>query len=345
MAYSILRLKHHLSRRHMLSSRCQRCWISFDDKNKLTQHIQQESCHLRPQPETDRLMTRDNMIRVEETRRSTSEDTWWDLFQALIPGMNTRSVSSLKTQYSPYYVPRSMTLAMPSFHVSSITFPLSLEELQIANHILDSTDGNTLDRTHLETLTVPMDSMPRSSFLWSQPLSVPLYESSSPLHEVEMPSSFDRFPGTASYHSFAEEWLLPELDQGYSTTSRPTSGSGGSYNLFTSQAEYHPGISPATLPSALDKSTVSIDTTQKPTMASALEPDQQTQARRNSERLQARIQWAENTTKSLREQIRDAQADLSDVASRLTGQHIRPRRAAIRDIQHTFANFRRSCVC
>jgi hypothetical protein len=94
--------RQHLSRRHMLSFRCQTCWRSFDNKTKLADHTQSTFCPKRPRLESERFMQVEHESEVEKPCGSISEEeTWWGLFQLLIPGMDTQSTAWIKSQYYP----------------------------------------------------------------------------------------------------------------------------------------------------------------------------------------------------------------------------------------------------
>lgn len=53
-------------------------------------------------PEHERFMNEEQENGLDSCCSSSSEeDTWWNLFRLLIPGMDTRDISSLRPQYWP----------------------------------------------------------------------------------------------------------------------------------------------------------------------------------------------------------------------------------------------------
>ncbi|KAI1875803.1 uncharacterized protein JN550_002089 [Neoarthrinium moseri] len=118
----ISRLKQHLSRRHMLSYRCQRCWRSFDTRGDVSNHAtQQPPCDARPKGWEERFMNIDQEGEVERIGRNMSEqDAWWSLFSLLVPGMQNRDLPSLMTQYSPFYVYYHSNFMIPAISFSQL---------------------------------------------------------------------------------------------------------------------------------------------------------------------------------------------------------------------------------
>lgn len=103
--------RQHLSRRHMLSFRCQTCWRSFDAKAKREEHVQSASCRERPRPDGERFMDASHESEIDSVCSSKSEeDAWWNLFRLLIPGMETTDDASL------YYPCRSLSNITPLVH-------------------------------------------------------------------------------------------------------------------------------------------------------------------------------------------------------------------------------------
>jgi len=46
-------------------------------------------------------------VLVDKANGAFPEDTWWALFQMLIPGMHTRPTEELKAEYSPCKTPKT----------------------------------------------------------------------------------------------------------------------------------------------------------------------------------------------------------------------------------------------
>ncbi|KAK1764956.1 hypothetical protein QBC33DRAFT_517170 [Phialemonium atrogriseum] len=119
----IYRLRQHLSRRHMLSSRCPTCWRSFDTKTKQDEHIKIAKCQERPRPVGELFMDTDHESEVEKPCGSMSEeDTWWKLFRLLIPGMETRDFCWLNTHYYPYYIAYDVSMTIPTLNFINTSF-------------------------------------------------------------------------------------------------------------------------------------------------------------------------------------------------------------------------------
>jgi hypothetical protein len=88
----------------MLSYRRQQCWISFDAKRKAMDHSADAACNARPMPQ-ERVMSLEQEEEIERCSMNSEEDTWWWLFQQLIPGMRECSLDQLKQRYSPCKLP------------------------------------------------------------------------------------------------------------------------------------------------------------------------------------------------------------------------------------------------
>ncbi|UPK91204.1 hypothetical protein LCI18_002139 [Fusarium solani-melongenae] len=118
---SISRLKDHMTRKHMLSYRCQRCWKQFNARHRAQEH-QQSGCVQNEFPRYEQFMSLEQEMEVERCGGMTAEDTWWALFQFLIPGMDQEDISQLKDRYFPYYVQVDMSLTIPSLTLSNVSF-------------------------------------------------------------------------------------------------------------------------------------------------------------------------------------------------------------------------------
>ncbi|KAK0738150.1 hypothetical protein B0T18DRAFT_239901 [Schizothecium vesticola] len=71
----------------MMSVRCQACWRSFAAKLKRQEYVQSGKCSKKLKPGNERFMDPLHESEVEEPCGARTEDTWWKLFQLLIPGM------------------------------------------------------------------------------------------------------------------------------------------------------------------------------------------------------------------------------------------------------------------
>ncbi|RSL58735.1 hypothetical protein CEP54_007625 [Fusarium duplospermum] len=174
----IQRLKQHLSRRHMMSYRCIRCWRSFETRDRSEAHGKHAgSCEAREMLTTERFMTPNQETDLEKTSCAGSEEeTWWEIFRLLIPDMQNRTRESLKSQYWPYY------MHLDSFMMPSMIFPNALFE---SEHTEVHVPGATLEETGYMTQNTqdPCLTMDPLSFPDPAPAShtvyVPLLDAST----------------------------------------------------------------------------------------------------------------------------------------------------------------------
>ncbi|KAH7149078.1 hypothetical protein B0J13DRAFT_550625 [Dactylonectria estremocensis] len=206
---SVSRLKQHLNRRHMLSYRCQHCWRSFESKLKLASHgKQREPCEAREMPSTERFMSAEHETELERlTCSGSDEETWWSLFQRLIPGMQERELSSLKAEFFPYYI------CFDSFMIPAITFSnASFQPLATGQPGLQDITSNgyeSLDQISSDSPSVvdPMlFSIPSTP---SYSLSVPLLE--APIGSQQQPNSQPRLIYTPSQSAVASTDSLSNM--------------------------------------------------------------------------------------------------------------------------------------
>ncbi|KAH7009632.1 hypothetical protein EDB80DRAFT_713609 [Ilyonectria destructans] len=132
----IQRLKQHLTRRHMRSFRCSKCWRSFETRDKVNGHIkQQEPCEAREMSPNERFMLSEHEASLEKLGSSACpEETWWKLFQLLVPDIQSWTLESLKSRYWPYYV------SFDAFRIPSMVFPHAyFESEQPSLHIPGTT--------------------------------------------------------------------------------------------------------------------------------------------------------------------------------------------------------------
>ncbi|KAM5375750.1 hypothetical protein ACJZ2D_005806 [Fusarium nematophilum] len=156
----ISRLKDHLARKHMSSSRCERCWKWFSSGNKIQEHRRKE-CFEMERPEYERFMTSEQETLVKKCGGTQPEEAWWSLFQLLIPGMQQEDLPELQTRYFPYYI--DMSLTIPSITLPNISFAPTASEAHQAAWAIPSSDF----------------SGPENTSLTSQSFFVPVYGASA----------------------------------------------------------------------------------------------------------------------------------------------------------------------
>ncbi|KAH7148317.1 hypothetical protein EDB81DRAFT_758747 [Dactylonectria macrodidyma] len=126
-------------------------------------------------PSTERFMSAEHEAQLERlTCSGSDEETWWSLFQRLIPGMQERELNSLKNEFFPYYI------YVDSFMIPAITFSNALFQPPATDQpsLQDMTPNGyeLLDQTSSDSPSV-VD--PRLFSIPSTPsysLSVPLLE-------------------------------------------------------------------------------------------------------------------------------------------------------------------------
>lgn len=136
-------IRQHLNRRHMLSFRCPRCWISFDTRGKAAAHPERVNCEERPMQAHERFMNPEQERELDRCCATTSEeDIWWNIFQLLITNEQTGDMQSLRSQYCPCihwfypsylhsptytltiadYNSAEMSITIPAINFSDVTF-------------------------------------------------------------------------------------------------------------------------------------------------------------------------------------------------------------------------------
>ncbi|ETS75646.1 hypothetical protein PFICI_12590 [Pestalotiopsis fici W106-1] len=174
----INRLKQHLTRRHMKSYRCQRCWGSFDSRRKVQEHeAQLMQCSSREVPQNERFMSLEQEGAVDAACRSASDDeAWWNLFRLLIPGMQGQDIKSLSPPYQPYYIHRQSSFVIPSVTLSNISFEPVLQAASNGEDAILNTstipDVFTQGSFNFDIPSTPFAIQPMSS----QTISMPLLE-------------------------------------------------------------------------------------------------------------------------------------------------------------------------
>ncbi|KAH6662675.1 hypothetical protein F5X68DRAFT_279861 [Plectosphaerella plurivora] len=129
---SIKRVKQHLARRHMVSSRCTRCWASMETRKKLEEHQRNAICPEVEKPTAECFMAEELESLVTQKPRdggsdtATPEKSWWNLFKMLIPDMqeaegatgnDSASFMPIMTAVVPEGISRS--LPVPVFAVDA----------------------------------------------------------------------------------------------------------------------------------------------------------------------------------------------------------------------------------
>ncbi|KPM45157.1 hypothetical protein AK830_g1409 [Neonectria ditissima] len=266
----IPRLKQHLSRRHMRSFRCSKCWRSFETRDKVDAHGQQEQpCEAREMPAAERFMLSENETIVQRLGcLGTAEETWWKLFQLLFPDMQNWSIESLKSQYWPYYI------HLNAFMLPSMVFPNALfEQEQPGVHIPGVTVSGRSEFVTQDAQS-PYLTVDPGSFSNNTPVSHTVYV---PLLEASTSSSTQPVLQTLQH---------PQSEVSTSTPDGPYSDPQTS-TLATS-----------TMPSS-----------ETATQASQ-EISEQTQMRRNHNRLRARHSRLEEEVTEFQETARNARSNL-----------------------------------
>ncbi|KAK0639852.1 hypothetical protein B0T16DRAFT_248864 [Cercophora newfieldiana] len=152
------RLKQHLGRRHMASSRCHTCWVSFDSKAKRADHVQSGGCREKPRPELERFMDAEHESQVEQLSGPMSQETWWKLFRLLIPGMQSQELAWLKARYYPYYISGDFLLSIPSLNFDNV---LISQLPEVRDDTFEVSQENS--HTFSQTLSVPVFESARGS--------------------------------------------------------------------------------------------------------------------------------------------------------------------------------------
>lgn len=99
--------RQHLTRRHMMSSRCTRCWACFEKKTALEEHQRDARCAQMDKPADECFMDAETETLMKQKARDTRSDrtspeaSWWSLFKMLIPGVQETEIDELKEQYDP----------------------------------------------------------------------------------------------------------------------------------------------------------------------------------------------------------------------------------------------------
>ncbi|KAJ4259623.1 hypothetical protein NW762_007553 [Fusarium torreyae] len=207
----IQRLKQHLSRRHMQSYRCTKCWKSFEKKESVgTHNSQQTSCRAREMPTTERLMSRESEVKLEKLGCSGSaEETWLKMFQLLIPNMQDRDLQSLRSQVYPYY------LLSGSLELPPISFPGASFQLQ-QSFPATATEGFEVETQASQPLRLFSPTMTPSHTVYMPLLHAPAS------YELPTDTQYLQFSRTSQSGAPSQ---TPDSDPQASTQTLPTSRS------------------------------------------------------------------------------------------------------------------------
>jgi len=95
-----------MTRKHMVSFRCQNCWASCETRQKAISHPKDKNCKPRMKPVDECFMDPGHEEKVENTsRKASTEAVWWAMFRLLIRGMEGIKDSTLRAAYSPCKFP------------------------------------------------------------------------------------------------------------------------------------------------------------------------------------------------------------------------------------------------
>ncbi|KAH8660462.1 hypothetical protein BX600DRAFT_514067 [Xylariales sp. PMI_506] len=287
---SIYRLRQHLSRKHMISSRCPRCWRSFDKKQESDEHRKQQyQCEEKVKPECDRFMSPENETEIERTcRGSSDEETWYNLFRLLVPGMENRYTASLMCQYWPYYyIPNNSTFMIPSIPLEGSMFPPlgSSGETAYGELNAERLESDAITESHVLPITSSAIFPAQSTN--SQTLATPIFE-------VFSVDDLDIDPSS----------LYTSSDQSQGINTQPSA----SFSLEPSQAG---ATTQTSASSVLDLSCSWGNSMLQPTAATSLaasplpvavdnSPPSDPQLKRNYDRLKVRHRRAEEEVTELR---------------------------------------------
>ncbi|KAJ2896853.1 hypothetical protein MKZ38_005152 [Zalerion maritima] len=104
---TIPRLKWHLTRRHMRSHRCPRCWTAFETPFTPKKFPRHADCEIKVEPSVETFMSLDQEAKIREKLPSQTSyvDMWWQIYQCLIPAFEALSIDQLKLEHPdhPYY--------------------------------------------------------------------------------------------------------------------------------------------------------------------------------------------------------------------------------------------------
>ncbi|GAB1320928.1 hypothetical protein MFIFM68171_11138 [Madurella fahalii] len=288
----IIRLKQHLARKHMVSYRCPRCWISFDTRRKGADHRNKGGCIEKQKPDDECFMDPWHEAQVEKAYSSTSEEeTWWSLFRLLVSSVRGLDEATLQARYWPYYVHLDMSLMIPALTFSDVSFHALGTSSQGETRMSNSTEALSLGQPDPLFLTAgsAIPSSSRLSYsLESQSLSVPIYAAYSPAPDALSP--FGSYQPPTQPVVFTPSTTVD-------SQSRPSNPSSSPDTADTS-ANQTPGPVPAPASQA-----------QANLEAQSWHP----QPQRNAERLRQRLTQTEAENEELREMHRLSRIDLGRV--------------------------------
>ncbi|KAM7194057.1 hypothetical protein V8F20_008153 [Naviculisporaceae sp. PSN 640] len=311
--FGISRLRQHLSRRHMLSFRCQTCWRSFDTKAKQAEHVQDANCRPKSRSEEEGFMEPALEAHVDALCGNTGleeKDRWWELFRLLIPGMSSMdddSWSRKRLDYPnlPYYIAGNRPSAVPALDFTNFTFPQPPREF---NPLESGLEPGTLSQFLVSESYSPVTAPIAESFFSLMPQAplVPGLESTlntqshnyaigpeTTIQPLDLQTVSD--DGIASYFSISPR-------DGSTTTTTPISD--------------HTSTSPGSLrcssiSSAPSASGISAMLMQEEPNSSIYHDAATQLLRQTNQKLRARSQRMETENTELRDANRAARADVS----------------------------------
>lgn len=79
-------VKQHLTRRHMPTLYCQVCYVIFQERDRLEEHIETRSCRRTPGSKLDGISpTTDRILRGRSNPKLSTEQQWFDIWNFLFP--------------------------------------------------------------------------------------------------------------------------------------------------------------------------------------------------------------------------------------------------------------------
>ncbi|KAK4200924.1 hypothetical protein QBC40DRAFT_325528 [Triangularia verruculosa] len=173
--------------------RCPRCWICFDSREKENQHRRILRCTEKARPRQGQFMAVDleGMVNTWNVNAANPEQSWWEIFQLIVPGMQQQDLSELKRRYphAPYRaVPadnvlhtHTPTLIMPPVQIDHLNplFPTLNDFFPSRSGDFDQQISNL---TELSSQAPPAVTfpLPSQSTNQSQVFSVPIFGLEAP---------------------------------------------------------------------------------------------------------------------------------------------------------------------
>ncbi|KAK0710729.1 hypothetical protein B0H67DRAFT_610993 [Lasiosphaeris hirsuta] len=276
----IIRLKQHLARKHMVSHRCPRCWISFDTRRKAADHRDKGGCIEKRKPDDECFMDPWHESQVEKAYSSTSEEeTWWNLFRLLVSSVQGLDEAKLKARYWPYYVYLDVSLMIPALTFSDVSFHALGTSSQGETIMFNSTEALNLGQPDPLSSTTG-SAIPSSSglsySLEPQSLSVPIYAAYSQAPDALSP--FDSYQSPTHSVVFTPSTIVDSRSRPSNPSSSPDT------------ADTNANQTPGPVPDPPSQARENLE-------AQSWHP----QPQRNAERLRQRLTQTEAENEELRE--------------------------------------------